>query len=610
MWFKTSIGRALSTVIEASTAWWKCDMATRETAWRDPWVWRDVVGSAEGDALPSVLSELCYLRHPETFPPIVSGEHKARIRNAFADEVDHLSGDLDRDLLAIALALQVKSQGPVDFYRQPFLERWRPSGTAIAGRRAWLVRPGPAGVPLVSRWLSEGFVSVVANHLGEVAPGSEPTVVRAAVDAGYGHVDYAQRLALANEYHSFLSKMAGDDVVVALAEDRVHVGVIAGDADYPSGEPGLIARPVTWSAEVPKSEVSPLVTPLLSRQGTVVDLTAGLGVLVSLLGEVSPEPERDEDEPVPVTIRPTKEAVPALPPVTPALAKALHMPQASLQEIVEVLRARQQVVLYGPPGTGKTYLARKLAEHLVGGDDPSRAQLVQFHPSYAYEDFFEGFRPAESASGQATFTLQPGPLRLIASEAAAEENRGAPFVLIIDEMNRANLAKVFGELYFLLEYRNESIRLQYQPTEAFRLPKNLFVIGTMNTADRSIALVDAAIRRRFAFVELHPDTEPVRSVLPSFLAEGGYGDEPAKLLAALNRAMDDTDRDFRIGPSYLMRPDASTPEGLERIWKYDLLPLLEEHYYGRLSRQALHERFGLAALQASLAADAIGEDLE
>jgi 5-methylcytosine-specific restriction protein B len=168
-------------------------------------------------------------------------------------------------------------------------------------------------------------------------------------------------------------------------------------------------------------------------------------------------------------------------------------------------------------------------------------------------------------------------------------------------MNRANIAKVFGELYFLLEYRDESIRLQYRPAEAFQLPRNLFILGTMNTADRSIALVDAAIRRRFAFVEMHPDEPPVRDVLATFLAATGRShDERTGLLRALNKAIEEHDRDFRIGPSYLMKPDAASPGGLERIWKYDLLPLLEDHYYGRMNRSELNDRFGLAALRRSL----------
>jgi 5-methylcytosine-specific restriction enzyme B len=157
-------------------------------------------------------------------------------------------------------------------------------------------------------------------------------------------------------------------------------------------------------------------------------------------------------------------------------------------------------------------------------------------------------------------------------------------------MNRANIAKVFGELYFLLEYRGESIRLQYQPAEAFRRPRNPFIVATMNTADRSVATVGAAIRRCFPFIEMHPDELPVRDVLATYLAaQSKPHDERIGLLKALNAAIEDRDRDFRIGPSHLMRPEADTPAGLERIWKYDLLPLLEEQYYGQLTRQELHD---------------------
>jgi 5-methylcytosine-specific restriction protein B len=283
------------------------------------------------------------------------------------------------------------------------------------------------------------------------------------------------------------------------------------------------------------------------------------------------------------------------------VASKLHIPVQDLQDIVDLLQVRQQIVFYGPPGTGKTFIAQALAKHLVGGDDPSRAQLVQFHPSYSYEDFFEGYRPAESLTGQAIFRLTPGPLSDLAAEASRESNRGTPYVLVIDEMNRANIAKVFGELYFLLEYRDESIRLQYRPGEVFRLPRNLFVIGTMNTADRSIAALDAALRRRFSFVELHPDEPPVRDVLASWLAANGKDDDGrAGLLTALNAAIDEQDRDFRLGPSYLMRADAGTEAGLNRVWRYDVLPQLEEHYYGRLSRGEVHQRFGLDALRRAI----------
>ena len=273
-----------------------------------------------------------------------------------------------------------------------------------------------------------------------------------------------------------------------------------------------------------------------------------------------------------------------------------------LQEIAELLEENRQLVLYGPPGTGKTYLAKHLAAELAGDTTDERVKLVQFHPSYAYEDFFEGFRPDKTDEGQVSFKLVAGPLRRLAEEAAKPGNESKPYFLIIDEMNRANLAKVFGELYFLLEYRDDRIYLQYSPNEPFTLPDNLYIIGTMNTADRSIAMMDAAIRRRFSFIELHPKTEPVKGSLLRFLQARDLDTTPALLLDALNDAIDEWDRDLMIGPSYFMKKSAQTPKGLRRIWKYELMPLLEEHYHGQLNRAQLEERFGLDQLLGRLAA--------
>jgi 5-methylcytosine-specific restriction protein B len=171
-----------------------------------------------------------------------------------------------------------------------------------------------------------------------------------------------------------------------------------------------------------------------------------------------------------------------------------------------------------------------------------------------------------------------------------------PHFLVIDEINRANLAKVFGELYFLLEYRNRSVRLIYSGDD-FALPPNLFVIGTMNTADRSIASVDAAMRRRFAFVELSPRTEPTSGLLRRWLTREGRDDEPARLLEALNARIDNPD--FRIGPSYLMKPGVYRDGGLERTWRTKILPLLEDHHYG--DDVKVERRYGLRALRTAIA---------
>ena len=192
------------------------------------------------------------------------------------------------------------------------------------------------------------------------------------------------------------------------------------------------------------------------------------------------------------------------------LADRLLLPSKFLTDIEILLYDKGQVIFQGPPGTGKTYVAQALAACLAGSEE--RVRLVRFHPSYAYEDFVQGFRPA-LREGQPAFTLRNGPLVEAAKRASAESDK--KHFLVIDEINRGNLAKVFGELYFLLEYRDAELRLLYSD-EPFTLPGNLFIIGTMNTADRSIALVDLALRRRFHFVKFHPD-KPIRELLLRWL---------------------------------------------------------------------------------------------
>ena len=189
------------------------------------------------------------------------------------------------------------------------------------------------------------------------------------------------------------------------------------------------------------------------------------------------------------------------------LAEELMWEPDRLRMVIHGLEDKGQVIFQGPPGTGKTFVARRIAQWYreQGGD----YQIVQFHPSYTYEDFVEGFRPVLTEAGQAGYTLEPGPLRRVTEK--AEANSKAKFILVIDEINRGNLAKILGELYFLLEYRDEEMSLQYSH-EPFRLPRNLWFIGTMNTTDRSIALVDAALRRRFYFFGFYPDESPVQGL--------------------------------------------------------------------------------------------------
>lgn len=260
------------------------------------------------------------------------------------------------------------------------------------------------------------------------------------------------------------------------------------------------------------------------------------------------------------------------------LAAELMFEVEFLERVEKLLEDKRQVIFQGPPGTGKTYTAKKLAACLAGSEE--RVRLVQFHPSYAYEDFVQGYRP-KLIDGQPGFELKDGPLREMAG--MARQHPEQKHFLVIDEINRGNLAKVFGEMYFLLEYRDEKMRLQYSESgETFAMPRNLYIIGTMNTADRSIALVDLALRRRFYFVEFHPDEWPVEGLLHRWLEANNSDMEwAADIVDRANELL--ADREAAIGPSYLMK-EGLDEEMAKLIWKHNVLPYVEEHLYGQTDR--------------------------
>ena len=278
------------------------------------------------------------------------------------------------------------------------------------------------------------------------------------------------------------------------------------------------------------------------------------------------------------------------------LAEELLIDAQFLEDIVSLLEDKGQVILYGPPGTGKTYLARELTK-VLAPDEACRA-LVQFHPSTSYEDFFEGYRPAGTGDdGGIRYELTPGPLARMAEQASEEPDQR--HVMIIDEINRGNLPRVLGELLFLLEYRNESVQTLYRADKRFSLPDNLWFIGTMNTADRSIALVDAALRRRFHFVPLFPDRDPMAGLLARWLEREGEPVWVGYLVDAVNGELKDAleGSHLLLGPSHFMREYSSSPDEqrnrLRRIWEYNIEPFIEDQFFGDPNRI---ERFRFTAV--------------
>jgi 5-methylcytosine-specific restriction enzyme B len=621
----------LQLIIEFAREWKHRNEGEQEAMLKDPWAFREFLYSVP---LPrgahSQREALLHLVHPDTFEQTVSQRAKKRIAQTFAEFVSDPTANIDRQLVEVRARL-AEDRGPqFGFWDEDILREWQPDtsrwgqfihwaarfynrpefdeverdyklviaerlGSArdavVAGddwfellRTAfakpnnltsfWVHNPflqwceaerTAAREALIALWGTEGDLAerirAFLQHVPDEAAhgrGRRTSIVSfllMGVDAaqypvyqtrGYNKaidlVEYGRAPREADEAETYLHALAFLDELAEQASSR---GLDLRDR--------LDAQSVQWC--VVQWPIDSDDLPLTEKERDALRRYRG--------GEVVEEGEQSSEKSLDVQ----EDSVRDL----DTVAQELLIDAEWLGTVQRLLEHKGQVIFYGPPGTGKTYVAQELATVLAG--HPGRVELVQFHPSYAYEDFVEGYRPNKHKAG--AFDLRMGPLRRIA--AAAADKPEESHVLIIDELNRGNVAKVFGELYFLLEYRDKEITLEYSD-DKFALPENLWIIGTMNSADRTIALLDAALRRRFHFVPFFPSEEPIDGLLRRWL------DKHRPDLTWLADMVDDAndklaDRDLAIGPSHFMRRDLSD-EWVKLIWDHSVLPYIQEHFYG------------------------------
>jgi MoxR-like ATPase len=279
------------------------------------------------------------------------------------------------------------------------------------------------------------------------------------------------------------------------------------------------------------------------------------------------------------------------------LCRETFLPESFFADCEHLLETQKQIILQGAPGTGKTFVAEKLAAWWAGALE--RTRTVQFHESYGYEDFVKGIKPVYNPDKEETL-FRPTEGVFLSFCDSARKGSGDRYVLVIDEINRAKVSRVFGELLYLLEYRNRTATLQ--SGETFSIPDQLYIIGTMNTADKSIALVDYALRRRFAFVTLQPVDGDKSVVLRAWMDANQIANaaEVERLFVTLNKLIAAKDEALMIGHSYFMMQEAVSKKRypndlLEFLWRYRILPLVAEYEY-ELSADQIEEKYGLAAV--------------
>jgi len=434
----------------------------------------------------------------------------------------------------------------------------------------WLYSPGE-NASMWDSFYEEGIMAIGWHEIGNLTQYSSRDEM---IDAMKKYIDSSFSYTHTSlTTWDFLKRVKPGDVVLAKRgmSAIVGCGIVESDYEYQADRADKYpnVRRVRWTHkgnwETPQKIAQKTLTDI-TRNTKLVEMLTGLIGAVAPQGEVNNEIGEPENPSTDTPKAYTRED----------FLRDVYIDGAMYDELVAKLLRKRNIILQGPPGVGKTFAADRLAYSIMGYKDPSRIKMIQFHQSYSYEDFIMGYRPNESG-----FEIVEGPFYRFCKE--AEKHPNEPYFFIIDEINRGNLSKIFGELFMLVEgdKRHNKLSLLYRDEE-FGVPKNLYIIGMMNTADRSLAMIDFALRRRFAFFTFQP----------AFSSAGFEKYLEEKNLDALVRvvdiieelngiiAADDTlGRGFTIGHSYFCTDGEVDISWLASVINYEIAPLLEEYWF-------------------------------
>lgn len=430
--------------------------------------------------------------------------------------------------------------------------------------RYWLYAPG-RGACKWDEFYERGIMGLAWGEVGDLSSYATKQGLKQQMLQ-----TYPENGTQKNDIHAlwqFANEMKPGDVVFAKrgTTEIIGRGIVTGDYVYDAdAEHYRNVRGVRWTHKGNWSLDKPW--PVRKTLTEITDYTDRLAQLKAFFEEEDGAFD-GEEMPVPLTEYPVGKFL-----------KEVYMDRRGYDAIVGLLKTKKNIILQGAPGVGKTYAAKRLAYSMMGVKDVSRVKLVQFHQSYSYEDFIEGYRP--SGAG---FELVKGAFYSFCKKAAEDEENA--YFFIIDEINRGNLSKIFGELFMLIESdkRGDKLQLLYS-RELFSVPTNVHIIGMMNTADRSLAMLDYALRRRFAFVELSPafDSDGFRKYCAGL--DNSRFEALVREVESLNRAIAEDEslgEGFCIGHSYFcnMEADSCTDAALASIVDYELIPMLKEYWF-------------------------------